>query len=160
MIKLIGCVLIISACTQMGCAMATDKIRQMKYLKLLRRLIFETRAMVEGGMTFGEIILKLSLQKDYSDFTFLSQDTSSPDVRRRITEDIYKSKLFDNEIRQTAIDFFEKLGTTDINGQLAYISMSLAALDEQISRLSENLPHRCGYAGLWAFSAGLLSLLC
>lgn len=56
-------------------------------------------------MTFGEIILKLSLQKDYSDFTFLSQDTSSPDVRRRITEDIYKSKLFDNEIRQTAIDF-------------------------------------------------------
>ena len=69
MIKLIGCVLIISACTQMGCAMATDKIRQMKYLKLLRRLIFETRAMVEGGMTFGEIILKLSLQKDYSDFT-------------------------------------------------------------------------------------------
>ena len=136
MIKLIGCVLIISACTQMGCAMATDKIRQMKYLKLFRRLIFETRAMVEGGMTFGEIILKLSLQKDYSDFTFLSQDTSSPDVRRRITEDIYKSKLFD--IRQTAIDFFEKLGTTDINGQLAYISMSLAALDEQISRLSEN----------------------
>ena len=134
MIKLIGCVLIISACTQMGCAMATDKIRQMKYLKLLRRLIFETRAMVEGGMTFGEIILK----KDYSDFTFLSQDTSSPDVRRRITEDIYKSKLFDNEIRQTAIDFFEKLGTTDTNGQLAYISMSLAALDEQISRLSEN----------------------
>ena len=129
MIKLIGCVLIISACTQMGCAMATDKIRQMKYLKLFRRLIFETRAMVEGGMTFGEIILKLSLQKDYSDFTFLSQDTSSPDVRRRITEDIY---------RQTAIDFFEKLGTTDINGQLAYISMSLAALDEQISRLSEN----------------------
>ena len=128
MIKLIGCVLIISACTQMGCAMATDKIRQMKYLKLLRRLIFETRAMVEGGMTLGEIILKLSLQKDYSDFTFLSQDTSSPDVRRRITEDIYK----------TAIDFFEKLGTTDINGQLAYISMSLAALDEQISRLSEN----------------------
>ena len=127
MIKLIGCVLIISACTQMGCAMATDKIRQMKYLKLLRRLIFETRAMVEGGMTFGEIILKLSLQKDYSDFTFLSQDTSSPDVRRRITEDIYKSKLFDNEIRQTAT-----------NGQLAYISMSLAALDEQISRLSEN----------------------
>ena len=109
MIKLIGCVLIISACTQMGCAMATDKIRQMKYLKLLRRLIFETRAMVEGGMTFGEIILKLSLQKDYSDFTFLSQDTSSPDVRRRITEDIYNSKLFDNEIRQTAIDFFEKL---------------------------------------------------
>ena len=62
MIKLIGCVLIISACTQMGCAMATDKIRQMKYLKLFRRLIFETRAMVEGGMTFGEIILKLSLQ--------------------------------------------------------------------------------------------------
>ena len=61
MIKLIGCVLIISACTQMGCAMATDKIRQMKYLKFLRRLIFETRAMVEGGMTFGEIILKLSL---------------------------------------------------------------------------------------------------
>ena len=103
-----------------------------------RRLIFETRAMVEGGMTFGEIILKLSLQKDYSDFTFLPQDTSSPDVRRRITEDIYKSKLFDNEIRQTAIDFFEKLGTTDTNGQLAYISMSLAALDEQISRLSEN----------------------
>lgn len=137
MIKLIGCVLIISACTQMGCAMATDKIRQMKYLRLLRRLIFETRAMVEGGMTFGEIILKLSLQKDYSDFTFLSQDTSSPDVRRRITEE-YKSKLFDNEIRQTAIDFFEKLGTTDTNGQLAYISMSLAALDEQISRLSEN----------------------
>ena len=136
MIKLIGCVLIISACTQMGCAMALDKIRQMKYLKLLRRLIFET--MVEGGMTFGEIILKLSLQKDYSDFTFLSQDTSSPDVRRIITEDIYKSKLFDNEIRQTAIDFFEKLGTTDTNGQLAYISMSLAALDEQISRLSEN----------------------
>ena len=135
MIKLIGCVLIISACTQMGCAMATDKIRQMKYLKLLRRLIFETRAMVEGGMTFGEIILKLSLQKNYSDFTFLSQDTSSPDVRRRITGDIYKSKLFD---RQTAIDFFEKLGTTDINGQLAYISMSLAALDGQISRLSEN----------------------
>ena len=89
-------------------------------------------------MTFGEIILKLSLQKDYSDFTFFSQDTSSPDVRRRITEDIYKSKLFDNEIRQTAIDFFEKLGTTDTNGQLAYISMSLAALDEQISRLSEN----------------------
>ena len=88
MIKLIGCVLIISACTQMGCAMALDKIWQMKYLKLLRRLIFETRAMVEGGMTFGEIILKLSLQKDYSDFTFLSQDTSSPDVRRRITEDI------------------------------------------------------------------------
>ena len=121
MIKLIGCVLIISACTQMGCAMATDKIRQMKYLKLLRRLIFETRAMVEGGMTFGEIILKLSLQKDYSDFTFLSQDTSSPDVRRRITEDIYKSKLFDNEIRQTAIDFFEKLGTTDTNGQHAFI---------------------------------------
>lgn len=136
MIKLIGCVLIISACTQMGCAMATDKIRQMKYLKLLRRLIFETRAM--GGMTFGEIILKLSLQKGYSDFTFLPQDTSSPDVRRRITEDIYKSKLFDNEIRQTAIDFFEKLGTTDTTGQLAYISMSLAALDEQISRLSEN----------------------
>ena len=99
MIKLIGCVLIISACTQMGCAMALDKIRQMKYIKLLRRLIFETRAMVEGGMTFGEIILKLSLQKDYSDFTFLSQDTSSPDVRRIITEDIYKSKLFDNEIR-------------------------------------------------------------
>lgn len=124
MIKLIGCVLIISACTQMGCAMALDKIRQMKYLKLLRRLIFETRAMVDGGMTFGEIILKLSLQKDYSDFTFLSQDTSSP--------------LFDNEIRQTAIDFFEKLGTTDTNGQLAYVSMSLAALDEQISRLSEN----------------------
>ena len=72
MIKLIGCVLIISACTQMGCAMATDKIRQMKYLKLFRRLIFETRAMVEGGMTFGEIILKLSLQKYYSDFTFMS----------------------------------------------------------------------------------------
>lgn len=138
MIKLIGCVLIISACTQMGCAMALDKIRQMKYLKLLRRLIFETRAMVDGGMTFGEIILKLSLQKDYSDFTFLSQDTSSPDVRRRITDDIYNSKLFDNEIRQTAIDFFEKLGTTDTNGQLAYVSMSLAALDEQISRLSEN----------------------
>ena len=46
MIKLIGCVLIISACTQMGCAMALDKIWQMKYLKLLRRLIFETRAMV------------------------------------------------------------------------------------------------------------------
>lgn len=138
MIKLIGCVLIIVACTQMGCAMATDKIRQMKYLKLLRRLIFETKAMVEGGMTFGEIISKLGLQKDYSDFAFLSQDTSSPDVRRRITEDIYKSKLFDNESRQTAIDFFEKLGTTDTNGQLAYISMSLAALDEQISRLSEN----------------------
>lgn len=55
MIKLIGCVLIISACTQMGCAMATDKIRQMKYLKLLRRLIFETRAMVEVGMTFGKL---------------------------------------------------------------------------------------------------------
>lgn len=55
MIKLIGCVLIISACTQMGCAMATDKIRQMKYLKLFRRLIFETRAMVEGGMTFGKL---------------------------------------------------------------------------------------------------------
>ena len=139
MIKLIGCVLIISACTQMGCAMALDKIRQMKYLKLLRRLIFETRAMVEGGMTFGEIILKLSLQKDYSDFTFLSQDTSSPDVRRRITEDIYKSKLFDNEIRQTAIDFFEKLGATDINGQLAYISMSLAALE-----LTDKAPLRPG----------------
>ena len=138
MIKLIGCVLIIAACTQMGCAMATDKIRQMKYLKLLRRLIFETKAMVEGGLTFGEIISKLGSQKDYSDFAFLSLDTSSPDVRRRITEEIQSSKLFDNESRQTAIDFFEKLGTTDTNGQLAYISMSLAALDEQISRLSEN----------------------
>lgn len=138
MIKLIGCVLIIAACTQMGCAMATDKIRQMKYLKLLRRLIFEARAMVEGGMTFGEIISKLGSQKDYSDFAFLSQDTSSPDVRRRITEEIQSSKFFDNESRQTAIDFFEKLGTTDTNGQLAYISMSLSALDEQISRLSEN----------------------
>ena len=138
MIKLIGCVLIISACTQMGCAMAADKIKQMKYLKLLRRLIFEARAMVEGGMTFGEIIAKLGSQKDYSDFAFLSQDTSSPDVRRRITEEIHKSKLFDNESRQTAIDFFEKLGTTDTNGQLAYISMSLSALDEQISRLSDN----------------------
>ncbi len=138
MIKLIGCVLIIAACTQMGCAMATDKIRQMKYLKLLRRLIFEARAMVEGGMTFGEIISKLGSQKDYSDFAFLSQDTSSPDVRRRITEEIQSSKLFDNESRQTAIGFFEKLGTTDTNGQLAYISMSIATLDEQISRLSEN----------------------
>ena len=138
MIKLIGCVLIIAACTQMGCAMATDKIRQMKYLKLLRRLIFEARAMVEGGMTFGEIISKLGSQKDYSDFAFLSQDTSSPDVRRRITEEIQSSKFFDNESRQTAIDFFEKLGTTDTNGQIAYISMSLSALDEQISRLSEN----------------------
>ena len=128
MIKLIGCVLIISACTQMGCAMALDKIRQMKYIKLLRRLIFET----------GNKDNLLKISKDYSDFTFLSQDTSSLDVRRRITEDIYKSKFFDNEIRQTAIDFFEKLGTTDTNGQLAYISMSLAALDEQISRLSEN----------------------
>lgn len=138
MIKLIGCVLIIAACTQMGCAMASDKIKQMKYLKLLRRLIFESKAMIEGGMTFGEIVSKLALQRDYKEFTFLSEDTSSPDVRTKIAEGIQNSKLFDNESRQTAVDFFENLGTTDTNGQLAYISMNLAALDEQIGRLSEN----------------------
>ena len=160
MIKLIGCVLIIAACTQMGCAMATDKIRQMKYLKLLRRFIFETKAMVEGGMTFGEIISKLGSQKDYSDFAFLSQDTSSPDVRRRITEEIQSSKLFDNESRQTAIDFFEKLGTTDTNGQLAYISMSLAALDEQISRLSENFSSQVRLCrALGVFSGAFIAIL-
>lgn len=138
MIKLIGCVLIIAACTQMGCAMASDKIKQMKYLKLLRRLIFESKAMIEGGMTFGEIVSKLVSQKDYKEFTFLSEDTSSPDVRTKIAEGIQNSKLFDSESRQTAVDFFENLGTTDTNGQLAYISMNLAELDEQIGRLSEN----------------------
>ncbi|WP_298484971.1 stage III sporulation protein AB [uncultured Ruminococcus sp.] len=138
MIKLIGCVLIIAACSQMGCAMASDKIKQMKYLKLLRRLIFESKAMIEGGMTFGEIVSKLVSQKDYKEFTFLSEDTYSPDVRTKIAVSIQNSKLFDNESRQTAVDFFENLGTTDTNGQLAYISMNLAALDEQICRLSEN----------------------
>ena len=138
MIKLIGCVLIIAACTQMGCAMASDKIRQMKYLKLLRRLIFESKAMIEGGMTFGEIVSKLASHKDYEEFTFLSEDTFSPDVRTKIEEGIQNSKLFDNESRQTAVDFFENLGTTDTSGQLACISISLAALDEQIDRLSEN----------------------
>ena len=89
-------------------------------------------------MTFGEIVSKLASQKDYKEFTFLSEDTSSPDVRTKIAEGIQNSKLFDSESRQTAVDFFENLGTTDTNGQLAYIAMNLAALDEQIGRLSEN----------------------
>ena len=138
MIKLAGCILITAACTKMGFMAASVKTDQMKYLKLLRRLICEIKAMTEGGLTFGEILSRLIDKKEYADFEFLSVDAASPDVRRELLDKLSRSVLFDSESKQTAYGFFEHLGATDLNGQLAYISMALSVLDEQIDSLSEN----------------------
>lgn len=137
MLNLWGSILLIAAGMLAGCAVSDMYKRRILLHKKLLRMYSETAILLEYSlMTFGEIVEHFRTSGEYNEFSFLSVDSDSHDIRQAVLDGI---DAWNSGLEYSAViglkSFFQTLGTTDIQGQLSYAR--LAALSQQ--RLIESV---------------------
>lgn len=138
MLKLVGCICIMAASSQIGFSFAQSRIKRLRTMKQLRRMIAELRPMLECSCTLKEIAVKLSQSKDYAGFGFGDVDISAVDIRNEICKGIRTSDMLDSDLADIASELFGRLGATELQGQLLAVDMTLSELDDKIKAEQEN----------------------
>lgn len=144
MLKLLGCILIITSGTFTGLNVSFKYNQKMALHKKLVRLYNETAIILEYSFaTFGEIIEHLRCSREYDEFRFLNAGADDIDVKRTVLRAL---DTWDKGIERTSIDnlraFFSKLGTTDIQGQISYARLAAACEQDLIDTISEKYKQR------------------
>ena len=141
MIRLLGVLLIFSACCSVGMNMSLGMKKKLERLNLFRRMTDETATLIRyRALTVREIFLLLKQNDTYSDLLFL-YNTDFSDKSRPVgeiwQESIDSDFTLSNEEKKLLIQFGRQLGTTDTEGQLSVISVFNESLDSMIEKQSE-----------------------
>ena len=158
MIKLIGCIMIVGAGGYIGVLQAQNLERHFQTVKKLYRMVCEIEIMLNCScFTVGEIVSRLNFSDEFRDFDFLNVNPSSATVREDILIKLESSQLltdFDDDETALLKSFFKELGTTEIEGQLAIVSLYKKELSLRIEKLSEQSGKKCRLYKAMGFLGG------
>lgn len=108
MLKLAGSILLVFAGGGIGFLKADKLVQKHKNIKLTVQMLCDVEIMLDSScLTREEILCRLEESKSYSEF-FQSEDD-----------------FIDDEDMKELSDFFEQLGSTDLEGQLAKIRLCM-----------------------------------
>lgn len=141
MIRLLGVLLIFSACCSVGMNMSLNMKKKLERLNLFRRMTDETATLIRyRSLTVREIFLLLRENGAYTELLFLHNadfsDKSRP-VGEIWQESIGSDFTLSSEEKKLLIQLGGQLGTTDTQGQLSVISVFNECLDGMIQKQSE-----------------------
>lgn len=141
MIRLIGVLLIFSACCSVGMNISLGMKKKLERLNLFRRMTDETATLIRyRSLTVREIFLLLKENSAYSELLFLHNadfsDKSRP-AGEIWQESINSDLTLSGEEKKLLIQLGSQLGTTDTQGQLSVISVFNESLDCMIQKQSE-----------------------
>ncbi len=128
MIKTAGFIIVILTTTIFGFILSEDIITHYKQLSLVIRMLDVTRIRLEYNLSTREELFGYIFSK--KEYEFFKADN------------LKKSKLSENEKRML-LDFYNQLGTTDLQGQLSQIEMFKRDFDYELSELKKTKDNRC-----------------
>lgn len=141
MIRLMGVLLIFSACCSIGMNMSLGMKKKLERLNLFRRMTDEISTLIRyRSLTVREIILLLKENDAYSELLFL-HNADFNDKSRPVGE-IWQTSInsdftLSSEEKKLLIQLGGQLGTTDTEGQLSVLSVFNESLDAMIEKQSE-----------------------
>ncbi|MDR1674479.1 MAG: stage III sporulation protein AB, partial [Oscillospiraceae bacterium] len=134
MYKLIGIIMIVTACGYIGINMSSSLKRRVEVLELLNRMTAEMKIMVQfRSLTVKEMLKELIDSGRYSKLGFLQQTQESDEPFHGAWGDAVGADkcLFDQE-RAELLVLGARLGTTDTVGQVA----NLTAASEKFTEMA------------------------
>lgn len=141
MLRVIGVLLIFSACCCTGINMSLKMRKKLERLELFRRMTDETATLIRyRGLTVREIMTQLRSNAAYTGLDFLQSgdysDRSHP-AAEIFMECTREDMCLSAEEKRFLIRFASELGTSDVKGQLSAISILSEELDVMIKAQSE-----------------------
>ena len=128
MIKTAGFIIVILTTTIYGYILSEDIISHHKQLCSVIRMLDEIKIRLEFNLSTREELFRFIFSKaEYEVFK---------------ADNLLNSKLGENEKRML-LDFYNQLGTTDIQGQLSQIEMYKKDFQYELSELLKTKDNRC-----------------
>jgi len=128
MIKTAGFIIVILTTTIYGYILSEDIILHHKQLCSVMRMLDEIKIRLEFNLSTREELFGFIFSKaEYEIFK---------------ADNLFNSKLSENEKRML-LDFYNQLGTTDIQGQLSQIEMYKKDFHYELSELLKTKDNRC-----------------
>lgn len=161
MLKLLGSFMIIAAGTLAGLNVSCGYKQKMLLHKKLVRLYSETAIMLEYSFpTFAEIIEHLRSCGEYSEFGFLYKSTDGIDIKSSVlgAVDSWDTGL-ESSSKSELRAFFSRLGTTDIQGQIAYARLAAASEQGFIDSVSEKYRQRAKMSRTFGVLGGVFAAI-
>ena len=110
--------------------------------------------------TFAEIASHLSQSGEFAEFGFLNCGCDELDIRQAVLNAI---DSWDVSLEESSLSnlrcFFERLGTTDISGQISYAQLAAAQESEIIASLSGKYKQKAGMSRTFGTLGGVLAAI-
>ena len=161
MLKLWGSLLVITAGSLCGLSVSRMYTRRLLLHRKLLRLYNETAILLEYSMpTFAEIVSYLSQSGEFAEFGFLNCACDELAIRQAVLNaiDSWDVSLEESSLANLRC-FFEKLGTTDIGGQISYAQLAAAQESEIIASLSGKYRQKAGMFRTFGTLGGVLAAI-
>ena len=161
MLKIWGSLLIITAGTLCGLSASRMYSRRLLLHRKLLMLYNEAAIMLEFSMpTFAEIVSHLAQSNEFSEFGFLNCCGYELDIRQAVLNGI---DSWDTSLEESSLSnlhcFFERLGTTDISGQIAYARLAASQESSIIDSLSDKYRQKAGISRTFGTLGGVLAAI-
>ncbi len=157
MIRLLGVLLIFSACCSVGLNLSLTMKKKLERLNIFRRMADEISTLIRyRSLTVREIIELLKSNDAYGEITFLHtgdfNDKSRP-VGEIWVESVMSDFSLSSEEKKLISQLGTQLGTTDTQGQLSVI----AVFNEGIGKMLEKQSEKYAVKGKLYRSMGILA---
>ena len=161
MLKLLGSLLVIVSGTLCGLSVSRMYTRRLLLHRKLLRLYNEIAVLLEYSMpTFAEIVSHLAQSGEFAEFCFLNPGCDELEIRQAVLSAIDDWDVTLEESSLTNLRcFFEKLGTTDIGGQISYARLAAAQESEIIAALSDKYRQKAGISRTFWTLGGVLAAI-
>lgn len=160
MLKLAGCIMLISAGTYGGFSMAYKLARQKDYLYKLLKMAEDIEIYLRSEfLTAEEIISKLNSNQAFAELVFL-KDISGEDVTTSVAENIRNdSSEYIVCIKDKLSEYFEDFGKWDMETQIAKTVLLKAEIKDMYELHKEKYHKYSKLYRVMGFSIGMMSAI-
>ncbi|MGN1134126.1 MAG: stage III sporulation protein AB [Oscillospiraceae bacterium] len=161
MLKVIGAVLVIICGMLVGRAFSAANKKHLKTVGMIVNMFYEIRQQLKfNGATFEELLEHIRSCSDTKELEFIQGD-SGGDIRRAVIDRIHQNpdRLYEEEAVRLE-SFFETLGSTDMEGQLAKAEICCEYFQRDEQELKEQSAKKCRlYNALGIIGGALLAVV-
>ncbi|MGN1113714.1 MAG: stage III sporulation protein AB [Oscillospiraceae bacterium] len=144
MLKIIGAVLLVICGMLVGMAFSSANKRHLKTVGRLVNMFYDIRQQLKfNSATFEELLEHIRNSADTKELEFIKGDFGT-DIRKGIMERIRQNndRLYEDEMIRLE-SFFETLGSTDLEGQLAKADICCEYFQRDEQELREQSAKKC-----------------
>ena len=138
--KLLGCMLLMGACSLCGFAASEQLAKRTERLNLLLRLVNDMMNLLRYTLpTVDDMILMLAVQPCYAALTFLRSvaDTQSQTAFAERWAQVILQQFKPSEERNLLLQIGQTLGSTDLDGQLSALTLCKEQLGNLLRHAEE-----------------------